>query len=37
MPYKLRKKPDNRGFDGFFDAKSHQNLQTQQAARFAII
>jgi hypothetical protein len=29
---KLRKQPDNRGFDGFFNGKSHQNLQVQQAA-----
>jgi glycerol dehydrogenase len=28
-----RKEPDNRGFDGFFNEKSHQNLQVQQAPR----
>jgi SAM-dependent methyltransferase len=31
LPCKLRKEPDNRGFDGFFSEKSHQNLQVQQA------
>jgi soluble lytic murein transglycosylase len=33
LPCKLRKEPDNRGFYGFFNEKSHKNLQVPQAPR----
>jgi peptide/nickel transport system permease protein len=33
LPCKLHKEPDNRGFDGFFSEKSHQNLQVKQAPK----